>query len=799
VRPVLLELQGFGAFRAPTVVDFAETDFFALVGPTGAGKSTVVDAICFALYGSVPRYGDDRLVGAAMSTGHLEAKVRLTFDVGDTRYVAARVVARRGRDAKPTTREARLERLDDGAVLAGQAREMNGAVEALLGLPFEHFTRCVALPQGAFARFLHDKPSDRQDVLVRLLDLRAYERMARLAHERATTDRTVAASAMARLAELGHATEAAVAAARSHVDQVRAALAGIDDAVPVIEAADGAATAADAEAARLDERSRALAAVAVPDAARNLGGALVAARADETIAGEALANATKVRVEAERVRAGLPEQARIEHGRDEHRRHEAAEVDVVDAGRLEAEAQATAAEATDAATRARSDEEAAAGAVEAARLAHAADDLRGHLHDGDVCPVCLQTIENVPVERQPRALRAARDAFDAAAKARQRADANLAKAAQAHAKATGRVEVAAKALARSAANIAALPSPAQLDALAQSVADADAVTCRAREAEASAQARLSAASRERQRVERNIDELANAYHAQRDPLAAAGAPAPVADLVASWESLASWATGQAPRTKAALEAANRSAAEHRAVAAQLLEQAAAVATGAAVAVAPSMSAQSLLLAVARAERDAANSAEALARQHDEAVRLTSEAEKATERSTVAAALANHLGARRFERWLVEEALGDLAAGASDTLGELSGGQYALALHGDEFEVIDKANGDERRSVRTLSGGETFQASLALALALADHLGALAAGARPRLDALFLDEGFGTLDPDSLETVASTIESLGAAGRMVGIVTHVRELAARVPVRYEVRRGPGGATVERVVA
>jgi exonuclease SbcC len=64
--------------------------------------------------------------------------------------------------------------------------------------------------------------------------------------------------------------------------------------------------------------------------------------------------------------------------------------------------------------------------------------------------------------------------------------------------------------------------------------------------------------------------------------------------------------------------------------------------------------------------------------------------------------------------------------------------------------------------------------------------------------LFLDEGFGTLDADSLETVAATIESLGASGRMVGVVTHVRELAARVPVRYEVRKGAGGATVERVV-
>ena len=114
-------------------------------------------------------------------------------------------------------------------------------------------------------------------------------------------------------------------------------------------------------------------------------------------------------------------------------------------------------------------------------------------------------------------------------------------------------------------------------------------------------------------------------------------------------------------------------------------------------------------------------------------------------------------------------------------------------------VIDHANADERRSARTLSGGETFQASLALALALSDQIRNLAAEGAPMLDALFLDEGFGTLDPETLETVAATIENLGQSGRMVGIITHVRELAARVPVRFEVRKGPRTSTIEKLTA
>ena len=117
MRPVRLELEGFTAFRERTVVDFAGVDLFALTGPTGAGKSSVIDAMIFALYGTVPRFGDDRLVGAVVSQGRTECRVRLDFDVGDERWTAVRVV--RQRDGRASTREARLERA--GEVVAGTA------------------------------------------------------------------------------------------------------------------------------------------------------------------------------------------------------------------------------------------------------------------------------------------------------------------------------------------------------------------------------------------------------------------------------------------------------------------------------------------------------------------------------------------------------------------------------------------------------------------------------------------------------------------------------------------------------
>jgi exonuclease SbcC len=87
--------------------------------------------------------------------------------------------------------------------------------------------------------------------------------------------------------------------------------------------------------------------------------------------------------------------------------------------------------------------------------------------------------------------------------------------------------------------------------------------------------------------------------------------------------------------------------------------------------------------------------------------------------------------------------------------------------------------------------------LALALALADELAGFAADGTTRLESVFIDEGFGTLDAETLEAVAATIENLGADDRMVGIVTHVPELAARMPVQFRVHKGARTSTVERI--
>jgi exonuclease SbcC len=128
------------------------------------------------------------------------------------------------------------------------------------------------------------------------------------------------------------------------------------------------------------------------------------------------------------------------------------------------------------------------------------------------------------------------------------------------------------------------------------------------------------------------------------------------------------------------------------------------------------------------------------------------------------------------------------------LRELSNTRYELAYENDHFYVVDAWNGNERRNVRTLSGGETFLASLALALALSEQVQHLAVTERERLESLFLDEGFDTLDPETLEAVVEGIEQLGRDGRVVGVITHLAELADRLPVQIRVTKSPRGSTV-----
>jgi exonuclease SbcC len=176
--------------------------------------------------------------------------------------------------------------------------------------------------------------------------------------------------------------------------------------------------------------------------------------------------------------------------------------------------------------------------------------------------------------------------------------------------------------------------------------------------------------------------------------------------------------------------------------------------------------------------------------------IAEEVEEARAAGSLAKNLAALLRVTAFPNYTRERALKVLAQDGSRHLLDISSGRYEFQVEGQEFMVADRWNGNESRSVKTLSGGETFLASLALALALAERLPSLGAGGQGgALESLFIDEGFSHLDFETLDTVASALEVIGQGGeRMVGVVTHVTALAERMPARIVVHKSQSGSTV-----
>lgn len=806
MRPTRLELSGFGSFREPAIVDFADTDLFVLVGPTGAGKSTIIDALVFALYGSVPRYDDRRLVAPVINQGRVEAKVRLDFLVDGDGYTAARVIRRTASGA--TTKEARLERWDpaggpDGhtATLAGNEKELTEQVERLLGLTFDHFTRCVVLPQGAFAQFLHARSKDRQDLLVDLLGIEVYRRIGRRARERAKRAAARVEHTRQRLdGELAGATPDALAAAAARVGRLEALHQRIADAQPELELLRerGAELRAAANAAA--ERARLLDGLAQPDGVQALAQRL---RDAEQARADALAGVEKAeqqRQAVEDARAVLPEGTgvtelqRLVTERDAR----ADQVGLALMARTAAErGRAQAAEQASAVGDAL-----ATAQAERERLRHAdlARTLAQGLHAGDDCPVCARPLDAVPDHGDAADLRAAEQAVAAAERdARQAAEAvarterELARRQAEHDQvvaAHGELRTGVETLA-ARLDVALDRLPAVAEAVTR--ADRDLEAARADERSARAAARAAAAA-----VERLDGDRAAAWRefdAARDRLAAlAPPPADRRDLADAWTALLDWAAQRRPalvaEAEAAASAVEQAAARWRARNGELV-------TACREADVPVDDGAPLPACVAALERARGEHAR-VAAAVETAVRLRAVIREDEALTDTATRLGQHLGTRRFEQWLLNRALAQLVADASVRLRELSSHAYSLEVDDSgTFQVVDHRNAGELRSARTLSGGETFLASLSLALSLADHVAQLASGTSARLDALFLDEGFGTLDHDTLDVVATALEELGAQGRTVGLVTHVRELAERMPVRFEVRRTGETSSLERV--
>jgi exonuclease SbcC len=784
VRPLKLELEGFTAFRDRTCLDFSGLDLFAITGPTGAGKSSLIDAIAFALYGQVPRIENE--VKACISQGRDRMWVRFEFVVGEGRYRVHRETGTKA--ARVRLERARGDHWDSPDLLGERAGEVKKHIERILGLDFDGFTRAVLLPQGEFAEFLAGSPDKRREVLQGLLRLDIYDRVQSRARASAAELHQQIVGAGKLLAEhYADATPENLARCR---DELRDATARIERLVQEIDAlASGVALAkqvADARA-ELDGATRELKAVqAEMEGARGIAqaGEAKIAEIQERIASlEAQLRAN--RFDADRY-AALAGAAPIAQSLEtERQKLRDTRVQIVTAQKSVQAATQGQEEAQRHAEEARVAREAAEEAASHAMRHNMAAALQQGLALGDACPVCggaigeLPTIECPDLNRARAEQQAARDADQAAQTALARAATALARAEET----AGNLERTAQQIEEHGGELAARLVAALAEDGDRSFAAIQTSLKAQREAQAERQ-RLDNVRGEaidaREGLQRALNDATQKLVGLEERLRATAEKQEAAkgDLAELVEKLAGIAAAKAwddiiekLRTEAVshildsrLRAVQGQQGQLRVQQGQLVERI------------------QQIDGLIEKRRQLEQELEATRAEHN-----------------VAADLAQAMGGGRFQTFVQGEALRILADEGSRKLEQLSAGRYRLAVAdtGKDFAVIDQWNAEDRRSVRTLSGGETFLASLALALALAETLPGLAASQDVALDSIFLDEGFGSLDAEALDRAADALDSLRTADRMVCVITHLKELADRLPHRVVVHKSESGSTVEVV--
>ena len=780
MRPIRLEVQGLTAYRRPVEIDFTELDLFAITGPTGAGKSSLVDAITYALFGQAPRVG--RSIRELISQGEDRLKVSLEFAVRGDRY---RIFRESGRK---TQKPPQLERYDEAAAEwqpedVDRVRDTNEFIERLLGMDYEAFIRSVLLPQGEFQEFLAGDRDQRRRVLDGLLRLRVYADMARAANAIAARQGDRAAQVSQRLAtELADATPDALKQAKAALAELKAqanALAAEREAAAnALRTAEALATERTKERTALDAKTTAEKALA---ARRKLleGGEKTLADLDAAIKrgedAKAKADydsdlhinlAQAVPLIAELTRASAREQQLAQRLATETPKTDSLRADGA-AAREEHEAAAKAAQVKD--------EE-----YQEARRINAAALLRRDLHEGDPCPVCGQKVglleagEHLALDRIKSDLDFAREAEKKAQDRASKAATAAAVAVESLAGIEKQVTEAAAEVKRHEGEIAKVLGAFPL---------------------AQAESRLKALEGVKTEIEK-LEREAAELRKQREEAAKAlqSAHAEAAQLEADAKSRAADAEIAAKAATIAQGALREAA---KTLAWDEVTQALDSGRDASTPVRRRHDdAQAEEKRVDREFGAQEKSIEAIAANIEKAKELRAEEKQCREEASLAKDLASLLKTDNFPTFIRESALQKLAEDGSRRLLEISGGRYDFVVDGQDFLVEDRWNGGEQRSVKTLSGGETFLASLALALALAEQLPGLAGDdTSSALESLFIDEGFSHLDNETLNEVASALEVLGQdRSRLIGVITHVPALAERMPARITVHKTQAGSSV-----
>ncbi|MGG5181235.1 AAA family ATPase [Bacillus sp. MM09(2025)] len=227
MKPITLTIKGLHSFREEQTIDFSslcDAGVFGIFGPTGSGKSSILDAMTLALYGKVERALNN--THGILNQAEEKLSVSFTFALQKEHHISYKVerAFKRADEMKVRTTLCRLIEIGDTqTVLADKASEVNRKVEELLGLTIDDFTRAVVLPQGKFAEFLSLKGADRRQMLQRLFNLEKYgDQLVKRLRAKAQKHYGQKNELLAELNGLGEAGPEALAKAKEAAEQAKA-------------------------------------------------------------------------------------------------------------------------------------------------------------------------------------------------------------------------------------------------------------------------------------------------------------------------------------------------------------------------------------------------------------------------------------------------------------------------------------------------------------------------------------------------------------------------------------------------
>lgn len=858
-------MQAFGPYTERIELDFkkglAGSTFFLIHGMTGAGKTTILDAISFALYG---RASGSLRTGTMLRAGNakpeMETEVELTFSLGTRTYHVLRRPKYQREDRKSAT-PARAELYDvqaDGSekLIVSGFSDVTERIEVLTGFHCEEFRQVMLLPQGEFRTFLMADSKKRGELMRVLFHTEQYARIEQKLKERAGSIKAQNEKNLEEqkriFAQAGVEDEKGLARQKAADEDV---LAKLQNLLKELEAKNGAAQKQLSEAMALEQSflrlEQAEAAIREdakkqPDVEAYRKKLERAKQAAALLDKEALAKAGRKGAEAAEAAAkqsseaftraetaALAARTAWEQAQENGEAREAAkrraqelseaQQSVRALAELQKQAEAAAkreAEAKTASQKAEAKAEAAKKKAERLRLLERAGKafaLAQGLEDGKPCPVCGATEHPHPAATEDIVLTEAevRRAEEALARA-ERTQSNQQDAASAAA-----AESAALAgkLAAARENLPdGLPKDAQgkvsLTAVMAASQEAakqakalETVFEQARQADQTAQTTLSAARAKAEssavyaaELRKKAEADAAAFEKARTAAGFADATAYEAAIAGKWREAAfqqqvemhirEFEDAKLVHENQRKDAAAQTAGKERPDIAALQAAAKVAAAAWQQAVGKEKTAE---LCLAQEEK----MLKELEKLRKAQAALESEARVVLRLSQVANAEAPYR--IHFQTYIQRSIFRDVMAAANERLTLMSAGRYALELgsqsdgrkaDGLEIAVYDAYTG-KARETQSLSGGESFLASLSLALGLADVVERYAGGIH--LDTMFIDEGFGSLDSETLDMAIEALMKLQAGGRVVGIISHVEELAARIPDRLEVVKTQHGST------